>query len=240
MVFFAPSFHSMLFAGQFTVTPIKLQFDQKSRSGVVNVFNEEKNPLQIQMKAYVWTQDANGKDQYTETKDLLFFPKMATINPNQERLIRVGIKNPSLKHEKTYRLFIEEIPTRVESQTETQVQVAIRFGVPIFVTPPQKAVSGNVQGLGLGKGQLQMSIQNNGNTHFIIQSIMIRGRNQSGEEHFSKELSGWYLLTGSSRAYETNIPIEACRQATAFDVEVKTSEFVLSEKFNVEKSLCTP
>jgi len=247
LFFFSISLALLLFlpptnahAGQFTVSPIRLNFDQKNRSGVVHVLNEEKEVLQVQMKAYVWTQDAEGKDQYAETDDLLFFPKLATINPNQERIIRVGIKQPSKNKEETYRLFVEEIPRKDKVQEQTQIRVAIRLGVPIFVSPAHHQVLGHVAQMTLMDGKLHLAVQNQGNTHFIIESILIRGTNPSGEAHFSKELSGWYLLTGSKRAYATDIPREICLSTSVFDVEVKTSEFVLNEKLNVDQNLCAP
>ncbi|MFQ5598469.1 MAG: molecular chaperone [Nitrospiria bacterium] len=240
-------------AGQFTVSPIKLQFDQRSRSGAIHVFNEEKKPLKVQIKAYEWSQDTKGKDRYTETKDILFFPKITTVHPNKDRIIRVGIQGPfnqqektnrqqektNRQQEKTYRLFIEEIPDKTAVEAQTQINVAIRFGVPIFVEAEKKQIAGKVAQISLREGQLRMSILNEGNTHFVIQSIRVRGIQSNGQEHYSKEISGWYLLNGSRRAYATHVPPDICRQTTAFNVEVKTNEFSLHEKLNVDQNLCT-
>ncbi len=232
-------FPQISLAGQFSVSPIKVTLDQGNRSGVIHVFNEEQSPLQVQMKAFLWTQDKEGKDQYTETSDILFFPKMITVMPNTERIIRLGMQNFPKDREKTYRLFVEEIPLRIRDVTDSQVQVAVRFGVPIFVHPPKNTKEGAIEEMALGQGKLSVLVRNTGNAHFVIQSLMIRGADQSGQELFSRELSGWYLLSGSTRRYSTDIPIAICQEAAIFNVEVKTIEFTRQENFNVDKTSCS-
>ncbi len=228
-----------IYAGQFSVSPIKVSLDKSNRSAVVHVFNEEQSPLQVQIKAFLWTQDEEGKDQYTETKDILFFPKMITIMPNTERIIRLGMRNFPNDREKTYRLFVEEIPLRIRDASQSQVQVAVRFGVPVFVHPPKKTVESAIEDIALKAGRLSMRVRNKGNSHFVIQSLMIRGLDQTGQEYFFRELSGWYLLSGSSREYITEISEAVCLKAKSFNVEVKTIEYTWQEKFNVDQTVCS-
>src|SRR3989304_2329994 len=119
-------------AGEWRVTPIRLVFDRGAKSGVVTVSNEGDEKIELQMSASVWTQDAEGKDRYAETNDLVFFPKIMTIESKQERILRAGIRIPATKREKTYRLFIEEIPGPRKGKGGN-VFLAIRFGLPVFV-----------------------------------------------------------------------------------------------------------
>lgn len=76
--------------------------------------------------------------------------------------------------------------------------------------------------------------------HFMISSINIKGKNKAGDEIFSKELSGWYLLNGASRPYTTQIPQDKCNDMERLDVEVKTKEFNLNGKLDVDKAMCLP
>jgi len=54
------------------------------------------------MKAFEWTQDSEGKDKYTETQDILFFPKIMVSEKKEERILRAGIRMPAVTKEKTY------------------------------------------------------------------------------------------------------------------------------------------
>ena len=115
-----------------------------------------------------------------------------------------------------------------------------RFGVPIFVKPLKEEVKGEIEKVELSKGVLNALVKNIGNTHFIINSIDIKGKNAKGEEIFSKELSGWYLLSGVSRLYTTSIPQEVCKDLSKLDIEVKTDRFNLNGKLDVDQAMCLP
>jgi fimbrial chaperone protein len=224
-------------AGEWRVSPIRLELGSDARSGMVSVINESSGRFQVQMKACLWEQDAEGKDQYTETNDLVFFPKIMIFDKAEERALRVGIKTPAAVKEKTYRLFIQEIPEPKKADG-TSVAVTIRFGVPIFVKPLKEEPKGEITKLELARGECRISVKNSGNTHFIINSVEIKGTNFKGVQTFTKKLDGWYLLNGVSRVYAYEIPKEACSETAKLDVEVKTNPFILNGKLDVDKSMC--
>jgi len=231
---------SIAFSGEFRVTPIRLDFDKGAKSGVITILNEGGEKLNVQMKAFEWTQDSEGKDQWnTETNDIIFFPRIMSLEKNEEKILRAGIRIPATTKEKTYRLFIEEIPEPKKAEG-VNVAIAIRFGVPIFVKPLKEEMKGEIEKLEFSKGVLNILLKNRGNTHFIINSIDIKGKKASGEETFSKELSGWYLLSGVSRLYTTSIPQEVCRDLSKLDIEVKTDRFNLNGKLDVDQAMCLP
>jgi fimbrial chaperone protein len=233
-------FPSLAISGEFSVTPIMLTFDGNTKSGVITINNDEDKKLQVQMKAFEWTQDEKGQDQYVESNAILFFPKIMEIEKKEQRILRAGITGPGGSKEKTYRLFIQEIPEAGQKSNETQIRVAIRFGVPIFVKPQREEIRGQIDKIALGEGKIQTVVRNTGNSHFVIQSILIKGSDREGKETFSKELSGWYLLAGSVRSYETPLTREVCRDTAQFHVKVKTTEFTLDDRLDVDKSLCPP
>ncbi|MDD2582712.1 MAG: fimbria/pilus periplasmic chaperone [Desulfuromonadaceae bacterium] len=224
-------------AGEWRVSPIRLELGSAARSGVISVINEGTGRFQVQMKAFRWEQDADGKDQYTESNDLIFFPKIMIFNKTEERILRAGIKIPAGAKEKTYRLFVEEIPEPKKAEG-ANIAVAIRFGVPIFVKPMKEEFKGEITKLELIKDECRVTVKNSGNVHFVINSIDIKGKNLKGEETFAKKLGGWYLLNGASRVYSAAIPKEVCTGTAKLDVEVKTDHFTLHGKLDVDKSMC--
>lgn len=225
------------FSGEFRVSPIRMEFDVRAKSGAITVFNEGSEQLNLQMKATEWIQDSEGNDQYPETNDIIFFPKIMTLGKGESRVIRAGIRTPAVASEKTYRLFIEEIPEpkKVEG---AQVAIAVRLGAPIFVKPIKEEAKGEVGKIDLSEGNLNIVVRNTGNVHFSINTIKIRGKNWDSEEVFSREVNGWYLLSGVSRTYTTQVPQEICIGLRQIEIEIKTDRFTLNDKFDVSKAMC--
>ena len=240
IVFFSPS---LALAGEWRVTPIRLFFERGSRSSIVNVQNDGDASMNFQVKAMEWTQDAQGKDQYSETNDLIFFPKFLMVPPKEERVIRVGNKGAVGIREKTFRVFIEEVsPPRKDEKAEgATVSVNVRFAVPLFISPVKVEPAGKLVKTELHKGVISATLQNTGNVHFRLSSLDIRGRNAKGEETFSQKVDGWYLLNGITRTFSAQIPAEACMKTELIEVEGATDrKIVLKGSLTVDKMQCTP
>jgi fimbrial chaperone protein len=231
---------SLALAGAWGVTPIMLHLGRDARSAVITVSNDEDKRLEVQMKAAEWTQDARGNDVYEDTNDIIFFPKLLIFGKKEEKIIRAGIKIPAISREKTYRLFIEEIPAPRKAET-TSVAIAIKFGVPIFVSPLKEELKGEIGNIAISKGVVEALVKNTGNVHFVIDSVTVRGENAQGTETFSKDIAGWYLLGGASRLYTATAPRDACAHTTKVTVEVKTSEKLkINGVLDVDKTMCLP
>lgn len=229
-------------AGEWRVTPIRLFFDRGARSGILNVQNDSDSAMNLQVKAMAWDQDAEGKDQYADTGELVFFPKFLTIPPKEERVIRIGIKGVPGPREKTYRLFIEEVtPPRKDDKTEgATVFVNVRFAVPLFISPAKDGVSAQLQAE-LHGTSLVSTLQNTGNMHFRLSSLDIVGKTLKGEETFKQKIEGWYLLSGATRTFTADIPAEACLNSDLIEIEGITDRKIsLKSKITVDKSSCRP
>lgn len=231
-------FPAVTFCAEWRVAPIRLDLDRINKSGSITISNDGEEKLNVQLKAYEWAQDGQGKDRYSETSDIIFLPKIATIDKKGEQVVRVGIKLPATAQEKTYRLFVEEIPQPRKDQAGTNIAIAIRFGVPIFSKPLKEEAKGEIAKLELAKGVANVTVSNAGNTHFHIATITLRGKNAAGEAVFTKELSGWYLLSGVSRLYSVQIPPDDCSRASRLEVEIKTDRMGLQGALNLDRAMC--
>ena len=221
------------------MAPIRLELGHQAKSGSVTVTNDGEEPMQVQMTAMEWTQDGEGKDRYEETQDLVFFPKIMELKGKEERLIRAGIRVPAAKTEKTYRLFIQEIPVPGKPPG-TSVAIAIRFGLPIFVKPVREEEKGEIGRPELEKGTVRAEVRNRGNVHFAIRSVVVKGNDPGGQPVFEKELSGWYLLAGASRRYSVEVSENECKRIATFEVSVKTDRFPLEASVPGDPSRCGP
>jgi len=235
LAFHAPVVH----AGEWQVVPIRLDLGAGAKSGVLTVKNRSDEALNVQLKAFEWSQDTDGKDKYQETTDLIFMPKIATVDKQGEQVVRVGIKMPATTREKTYRLFIEEIPKPRKAESSS-IAIAIRFGVPIFVKPLKEEMKGEIEKFAAIKGELSASVSNSGTAHFNISAVNFRLRNVKGEELFSGESKGWYLLSGVSRRYSTAFPAELCKEAVAAEIDVKSDRLDLKKRVEMDVANCQP
>ncbi|HUI44564.1 MAG TPA: fimbria/pilus periplasmic chaperone [Nitrospirota bacterium] len=225
-------------AADFRVSPIRLDLGQSVKSGAINVANDGEGQLNLQISVSEWSQDAEGKDVYTDTSDIVFFPKIMTVDAGEQRVIRVGIKGAPQPREKTYRIFIEQIPERNKGKG-VNLAISIRFAPPIFVMPAVVKTEGAIDAIQLSNGKVKAIVKNTGNVHFKILSILMKGKAADGSEVFSKELSGFYLLNHIARALEAPISAEKCEELSTVEIEARTEDFNLNGKLNVQKGMCS-
>lgn len=229
-------------AGDFTVNPIRLELGSNARSGVISIRNEGDVRLGFQMQAMAWTQDAEGKDQYTDSSELIFFPKLATLAPGEESLVRVGVRNAVVPVEKTYRLFIQELPgSEKEGPQEgksARIGVLIRFGAPIFLAPAKPEDHAEITALEMAGGTLSLKVTNTGNRHQVIEGIHLRGMDAGGNEVFALTLADRYLLAGTTKSYSAAIAAASCLKISDLTVELKTDKLGLKRKLGVTGGMC--
>lgn len=227
-------------AAGWRVIPILLDFDQKTRSGVITLINDGESKISLQIKSMKWSQDSAGKDQYQEDAELIFFPRLLTIEPGKSQVLRVGMQIPATSVEKTYRLFIEEIPEARKADQGATIAIALRFGVPIYAAPLQSEPRGEFVEAILAKGKVATVIKNSGNVHFRIQTVQLIGKDASGVEVLRQKLDGWYLLSGVSRPYVFTLPAEECRKAATLELLADTDREDIATVIKVDTQACVP
>lgn len=227
-------------AGEFVVTPVGLDLGGAARSGAITVRNDGQEKLGFELEAMEWRQDAEGKDQYVPTNELVFYPKIMSVEPGQEGLVRVGIRTPLVQTEKTYRLFIQELPGTAKRPDEARAQVnfLIRFGAPIFVGPVKPQDSLAVDNLAISKGTATFSAHNTGNRHQVVQGVSLKGVDRSGGEVYSLTLADRYLLAGTTKAFSAAIPRADCTRIASLSVEVRTDKLSTVRKLDVDPTMC--
>ena len=213
----------------FRVNPIRVDFDRTSSSVLLTLSNDSPEELRFQISAFEWGMDPAGEILLKPTTDIRFFPALLTLGPGQQRNVRVGNSTPRGAVEKTYRIFFEELPG-LQKQDEgagAQVKIVTKIGVPIFVAPEQRKASAEITGLALQKKQVSFAVNNTGNVSFVSQSVKVIGTDENNKTVFEKQREGWYVLSGTSRAYTVEMTPEECRATRSLRVEVQTD---LSEK----------
>jgi len=232
-------------SSNFSIYPTVLELSGSTKSGVVSVINNGTEKLNCQIDVKAWAQDQNGKDVYTDTKEIVFFPKIMTVEPSEQRAIRIGLKGPVGTKEKTYRLFVEEIlPQKkaVDAQAPGKISagltIAFRYAAPIFVKPARPQEAGRIESMTMSKGVVGVVVKNAGNMHFKLLNVTFRGKSADGKERFFHEESGWYVLNGMARRYEATVPKGACADLTTIEVTAQAAAVSYNEQLIVQRAMC--
>ncbi len=223
-------------AGLFSISPIRLDLDRQSKTDSIAISNDDpERKLEIQAKLFEWTQDADGNDVYVESSDLIFFPRIFTIDKQDQRVVRVGLRVPAIAKEKAYRLFLEELPPPRDPQKKgAQISFVLRFGVPIFVRPDKEQFAGAIERIEAAPDAATVIISNTGNQNFQIRSLSIR----SGTV-FEKEIIGGYVLAGVSKRLTAQIPPGVCAKFGKLQIVLKTDRLATLERtFDWDTSRC--
>lgn len=228
-------------AANFMVNPVKLFFSPKQKTDIIKIKNNAEQELSLQLTVFSWAQDEEAEDMYSPTEDIIVFPKILTIEGGTERIIRVGTRVPAGNGEKTYRLFLEELPTPRDAPEEgATLRTLMKVGVPIFIAPVRAEAAGGIEGVGLKKGRLSLTVRNTGNVHFIIRAVNVEGMDAAGASVFQEQLKGWYLHGGNDRAFSLDIPEESCLRSSFIKVEVVTDKLSMDERLDVLPEMCSP
>lgn len=159
------------------------------------------------MSAHEWSQSRSGAIELADTDDIVFYPALVDLAPGESRTIRVGTTVTAQEVERTYRMFIEELPG--EAPASSGVRVLTRVGVPVFVAPEHAVTSARFTDARLDHGKLTVTLQNAGTTHFQARAIHVVG-SRGKEQLFAHEESAWYVLAKGARDFTITVPDAAC------------------------------
>src|SRR6185503_20021570 len=160
-------------AATFTVDPTQIFLTGRSGSVLLTLRNESTEVLQFQLSVFAWAQSPSGEMRLEATEDIVFFPTLLTLKPMETRRVRVGSATAQEVREKTYRIFVEELPPT--NAVGNGVRVLTKMGIPIFVRPVKEVATATLSDLRQQEGALRFTLTNAGTVHVVPQSIKVRG-----------------------------------------------------------------
>ena len=235
-------------AAAFNVKPTQITLSARATSGLLSVRNESAETLRFQLSVFSWNQSDKGEMQLQPTQDIVFFPTLMSLVPGEERKIRVGSSVPGGPLERSYRIFVEELPPLVKAKDardgKTQIRVLTRMGIPIFVEPagPSTAAApgGHIEPKTLRGDKLTFEVKNTGKVHFQIRQARVMGLGSAKENLFERSVPGWYVLAGGSRVFEVQPPKGICGKTKELAFEVETEKTVLESRLDTRGGICGP
>jgi fimbrial chaperone protein len=225
-------------SSQFTVNPTRVELSGRATSSVVSVRNDGQEPIRIQIKAHAWSQTLEGVVKLDPTEDVVVFPTMLTLAPGEARRLRVAVTSTPGDVERTYRIFLEELPAAKTDAEASGVHVLTRVGIPIFLAALKQTTQATLSDVGLSKGLLHFQVDNLGNTHFVPENLRVRGLAASGQAVSDETSDGWYILGRSSRRYQLQFGQRDCARIRSVLIDVKVSDATLKGRLETPGGAC--
>jgi fimbrial chaperone protein len=224
-------------AGMFQVNPIRIMLSAQNSSALLTVRNDSPERVRFQIGVFEWDETPQGEMLLNPTDDLIFYPNLLAIDPGEERNIRVGSNKSIVDSEKSYRIFVEELPP-VEKSNHSGIRILTKMGIPVFIQPTKQSVQGQVVDVKISETEFSFEIRNAGNVHFFPRNISVQGRGRQGEAILTSQLQPWYILPGGVRVYSVEIPPQDCHKLQSLMVEVELEGKLLKETFSMPQHIC--
>ncbi len=207
-------------AGTFQVQPTRLDLARRGAPTELTISNRGRAAARFEATVFVWSEDEHGVMQLQPTKDLVVYPTLFTVAPGAQRAVRVATTVGPAASERSYRIFVEELPTPrgAGGSPATAVAVRTRMGVPIFVAPAKAELRGAVEAT-VRAGMLHVAIHNRGTVHAKVTSLRVIAKDAAGAVVFDQQQSGWYVLAGGRRRYALTLDASACLRASQLVIE---------------------
>lgn len=219
------------------VSPLLLEFGAEKSSAMVRVSNGGSKKLTVQLEVMSWVQGDDGQDRYESTSDVVFFPRIFSVEPGEQQNIRVGFRGePAAEGQKAYRLYVQELP--VEEPGQAQMRFAVRMGIPVFASSGGPETSWRIGDARVTADGIRVPVENSGNRFVRIGDIRVIGRSAGGVDLFSVNEAGWYVLAGRNRDFQLRLADGACQQLASIELAVTSGNETRNKHVDVAGLAC--
>ncbi|MEQ1589989.1 MAG: fimbria/pilus periplasmic chaperone [Gallionella sp.] len=196
-ILLASSLAMPVLATPFSVTPVRIYMTPKDKAIAVTVTNEGDEELVMQADVYSWKQKPDGEDDLVLTEDLLLSPPIIKLAAKARQVVRLArLRSVPLDEQLTYRLIMREVPEAKPNKGDLQLQIALAFSLPVFITSPTaKSVLGCTAQRSTAD-TVKVSCENTGKAY--AQLVDLELSNAEGKVLASRE-GGGYILPANKR-----------------------------------------
>jgi fimbrial chaperone protein len=225
---------------QFTVNPTRIVLTPRATSALLTLHNDGASTIRLEVKTHAWSQSLTGQMELAPTDDVVVFPTQISLAPGEDRKLRIAVTTPPGDVEKSYRVFLEELPPAAgAAPAGAAVQMLTRVGIPVFLQPGAPAAPAvGVEGVELEKDVLHFRIENRGAIHLIPDAIRVIGLSASGQVVVDKSTDGWYILARTARQYDLRFGSAECASVRSVLVEVRAGGKTISRAIAAPEGAC--
>nr|WP_246432390.1 fimbria/pilus periplasmic chaperone [Xanthomonas theicola] len=194
-------------AASLQLAPTMLSLAPEQNADGLWLSNSGSAPVQVQVRAYRWTQH-DGNEELQPTQELLISPPMRSLPAGERQLIRVIRADPAAPAEEVaYRVIVDELP-RPQAE-RAGMQFVLRYSVPVFVLPrqpqpPQPDLRARLRRDADGTASLEVG--NRGSAHAQIADLR---HIADGSPRFALDGLVGYVLPGQTMRWSLGRPLSA-------------------------------
>lgn len=228
-------------AASVAISPVNISLTRDQHSALLNVANNDSRPVRFSLSTYAWSQSDAGAMELSPTADIIFFPAQLTLAPGEARNVRLGTQLLPGPAERTYRIFLEELP---EPATATagqalHVHVLSRISVPIFLVPEQANIQAELGAIDVRKSSVSFQLHNTGTVHVLPGPVSVQARDAADKPVFSTTVDVWYVLAGGTRTVHVSVPAAACAHVRTITVTAKIGTATRTRSQQTPSGVCS-
>jgi fimbrial chaperone protein len=207
-------------AAEVQVNPVLVELSTAAPSAIVALRNVGKEVARFEVQVRAWSQSEAGEMELVATDDVVAYPPVVALAPGEQRNLRVGGATPPGPLEKSYRLFIKELPAPPTPGAGSGVRVLSRIGLPVFVAPRETVERVALQDLAVHDRKVTFTLRNTGTVRVRPSSVVVTASAAGAGPALERELAAWYVLAGGARRYELELPSDGCARVRELGVAV--------------------
>ena len=122
---------SNAFGAGLQVAPVSVALAQAERAAVLTISNTGTSPMNVQVRAYKWTQSEQDEYVLDATNDLIVSPPIMQLAPGAQQELRLIRTQPSSAQEQQYRIIVDELPSPTVA-LKKGINLMLRHTFPSF------------------------------------------------------------------------------------------------------------
>jgi fimbrial chaperone protein len=200
-------------AASLRVAPTNLELIAPDSAAVLNLSNDAKRPIHVQIRVFEWSQ-VDGIEQLKPTSDVVASPPSTKLGANAQYVVRVvRVSKAPVRAEESYRIIIDELPDPSRRKAGT-VSLALRYSVPVFFRNPDAAAPKVAWSVSRNGGGLVLTASNTGESRFRLSNLTLT---QNGKKLGNRSGLVGYVLGGATMQW----PIGNGKSLSAGSVTLK-------------------
>ncbi|MDH3347145.1 MAG: fimbria/pilus periplasmic chaperone [Desulfobulbaceae bacterium] len=211
-----------------SIWPVEVSLWPENKISEINLSNKGLEVVRLQIYAKHWDMDKNGKFIEADTGEFVFYPRLLTIPAGETKTLRVGYNGDFPPLEKSYRLYIHELPELNQGEKENSSGVKVgfnmlmRLSVPLFVSPSKKSplVQPIVDTVNKTTSGIKVSLSNPGANHLEIKNISAKLTDNKGATLTKGEakLKFFRILPKRNMFIEVPLDVKQCGAAAQLQI----------------------
>jgi fimbrial chaperone protein len=208
-------------------------------SELLKVTNNDEHGASYQIRSFLWSQTPDGTIRLSPSSDIVAFPEVFTLGPNETRNIRVGVLHRPGAIEETYRLIVQQLPP--PPSPGRSIQILPGFDLPVYFTSADAEGKPHIGTPAVSMGMVSFTVADTGTAHVHVKRLTVTGYGDAGKAIFSVAAAPSYVLAGGRRDYAVQIAAHDCAEARKISILATFSNQIppVTQEVAVPPGACT-